>query len=369
MNDSTCMAHAIRLARQGWYTARPNPRVGCVIEKDGKIIGEGFHRKAGEPHAEINALREAGEQARGATAYITLEPCSHHGRTPPCVNALVEAGISRAVIGMTDPNPAVSGAGIRFLQQAGVPVTKNILKAEAEQLNPGFIKRMTTGLPYIRIKMAMSLDGRTAMASGESQWITGPEARAEVHRMRAASGAVLTGIGTVTADNPSLTFRVSEYPSLRAEIPADTAQPLRVICDSGARMSPQSKMLNLQGQTLIISTVKNKNGTALKQAGAQILHIDADEKGRLPLQTVMEELARREINDVLVESGSIIAGALLAAGLADEIIIFMAPHIMGDNAHGLFHLPALKKMSDRKKLHILDISAIGTDWKITAFPR
>lgn len=368
MNDSACMAQAIHLARQGWYSARPNPRVGCVIVKNGEIVGRGFHRKAGEPHAEVNALRSAGEQARGATAYVTLEPCSHHGRTPPCANTLAEAGVSRVVIGMTDPNPAVSGSGIKFLCNSGITVTQDILKTEAEKLNPGFIKRMSTGLPYVRIKMAMSLDGRTAMASGQSQWITGPQARAEVHRMRAASGAVLTGIGTVARDNPSLTFRVTEHQSLRAEIPADTVQPLRVVCDPRACMSTQSTMLSLRGRILVITAQANDNSRALVRAGAEILRIDADTNGRLPLKTVMDELAKRDINEVMVESGAGIAGDLLEAGLADEIVIFMAPHIMGDNARGLFHLPALKGMSERKRLRIADIRAIGADWKITAYP-
>ncbi len=368
MNDSACMARAIHLARQGWYTTRPNPRVGCVIVKDGEIVGEGFHCRVGEPHAEVNALRDAGEQAHGATAYVTLEPCSHHGRTPPCASILAEAGVSRVALGMIDPNPVVSGSGIKFLQGFGIEVTKDILRTEAEKLNPGFIKRMITGLPYIRIKMAMSLDGRTAMASGESQWITGPEVRAEVHRMRAASGAVLTGIGTVTVDNPSLTFRASEHESLRTDIPVNAAQPLRVVCDSRARMSPQSRMLRLEGQTLVITTVENDNCRALAQAGADILRIDAGEDGKLPLDAVMKELAGREINDVMVESGAGIAGELLDIGLVDEIVIFMAPHIMGDNARGLFRLPALEKMSERKKLRISDIRAVGADWKITVFP-
>jgi len=362
------MARAIHLARRGWYTARPNPRVGCVIVKNGEVIGQGFHRKAGESHAEVNALKDAGEQVRGATVYVTLEPCSHHGRTPPCTDILAEAGVSRVVIGMIDPNPAVSGSGIKSLHRSGIEVTRDILKTEAEKLNPGFIKRMSTGLPYIRIKMAMSLDGRTAMASGQSQWITGPQARAEVHRMRAASDAVLTGSGTVAKDNPSLTFRLSEHEFLRAEIPADVVQPLRVVCDSRASMSPRSAMLNLQGKTLVVTSEENDNSRALVRAGAEILRIDADTNGRLPLNVVMNELAKREINDVMIESGAGIAGGLLEAGLVDEIIIFMAPHIMGDNARGLFHLPALRDMSERKKLHVSDIRAIGADWKITIFP-
>lgn len=366
MTHEAYMARAIQLARQGWYSTRPNPRVGCVLIKDGTVIGEGFHRKAGKPHAEINALNAAGAAAQGATAYVTLEPCSHFGKTPPCANALIEAGVSHVVVAMTDPNPAVSGSGIQRLRAAGIEVTENILQAQAEELNPGFIKRMSRGMPYVRLKMAMSLDGRTAMASGESKWISSSQSRADVHRMRAASGAMLTGINTVMQDDPSLTFRVDEHESLAAEIPDDLEQPLRVVCDSKARLSLQAKILSQPGTTLLATT--SDISAELKNSQLESIRVSADEQGKVSLPDVLRELANRQINDVMVEAGAGMAGALLQGSLVDELIIYMAPHLMGDQARGLASIPGLDRMADRLKLKIIDIRAMGSDWKITARP-
>ena len=362
------MARAIQLAKQGWYTTRPNPRVGCVIVKNGSVIGEGYHARAGEPHAEMHALAEAGERAQQATAYVTLEPCSHTGRTPPCANALIEADIKRVVVAMQDPNPRVAGQGIERLRQAGVEVTLDVLRSEASQLNPGFIKRMRSGLPYVRVKMAMSLDGRTAMASGESQWISGQHSRADVHRLRAASGVVLSGSGTVLADNPSLTFRPADFDKLKQQIPADTPQPLRVICDSRLQTPADARLFGNPGKVLIATLSQAEGQQALQQVGAEIIHMD-ENNGKISLRQLLLKLAEREINDVMVEAGAGLVGALLADQLVDEFVIYMAPHLMGDSARGLVHLPDLTTMGQRVNLNIMDIRAIGDDWKITASPR
>ena len=361
------MARAIQLAKRGYFTARPNPRVGCIIVKNARVIGEGFHRRAGEPHAEVHALKEAGDAAAAATLYVTLEPCTHTGLTPPCVDALIAAGIKRVVVAITDPNPAVCGRGIKRLRAAGIEVTEGVLEAEARNLNVGFIKRMQHGLPYVRVKLAMSLDGRTAMASGESQWITGADARADVHRLRAASGAILTGSGTVMADNPALTFRLDEYPQLAQEIPADTEQPLRVICDSSLQSPANAKIFSQPGQTLIATRSSSQQSDALQRERVEMLPVQ-ESGAKVSLPAVLQALAARGINDVMVEAGAGMAGALLGEQLVDEFVIYMAPHLMGDNARGLFVLPALTAMADRIEVKINDIRAVGDDWKITATP-
>ena len=365
--DIAYMARAIQLARGGYFTARPNPIVGCVIVKDHRIIGEGFHRKAGEPHAEIHALNAAANNAKGSTVYVTLEPCSHTGRTPPCANALIEAGVKRVVAAMTDPNPEVAGEGLDRLRAAGIEVTEGVLQSEAMQLNPGFIKRMQHGLPYVRVKLAMSLDGRTAMASGESKWITGEHARVDVHRLRAASGVMMTGSGTILADNPSLTYRLQDHEQFRQQIPADAEQPLRVICDSRLLTPTTAKILQRPGNTLIATLQMDERAEALQQAGAEVIQIKQD-NGKLSLQDLLANLAERGINEVMVEAGAGLAGALLNAKLVDEFIIYMAPHLMGDSARGLMQLPGLDAMADRVVVKIKDIRAIGDDWKITAIP-
>jgi len=367
MNDFDYMSRALKLARRGLYTTRQNPRVGCVIVKDDEIVGEGFHNVPGGPHAEINALYAAGERARGATVYVTLEPCAHHGKTPPCADTLIAAGVRQVVVAMTDPNPLVAGQGIKRLQDAGISVREGVMSSAASELNPGFIKRMTQGLPLVRVKLAMSLDGRTAMASGESQWITGPAARADVHRWRARSCAILTGSGTVLADNPGLTFRLDEHESLRQEIPADTQQPLRVVCDSTLKIPADSRIIAQPGKTLIATIRTTDQAREWIGAGAEVISLP-ENGNKVSLSAVMQELSKREINEVLVEAGPGMAGALLAEGLVDELLVYMAPHLMGDQAHGLVTIPGLETMSDRIPLKINDIRAVGTDWRIAATP-
>ncbi len=363
--DRQCMARAIRLARRGWYTARPNPRVGCVIARNGEVVGEGYHHRAGEPHAEVNALAAAGEQARGGTAYVSLEPCNHSGRTGPCSLALVEAGVGEVVYGMADPHRAASG-GIESLRQAGVTVRGPLLEEEALALNPGFAKRCRTGLPRVTVKLAMSLDGRTAMASGESQWITGPAARRDVQRLRAASDAVITGIGTVLRDDPALTVREDELGLANgAEIAAH--QPLRVVVDSGLRTPPGARLLQLPGAVLI--AVPGTPPAADFSAAAnppEILSLPGD-GGRVDLQALLGELARRECSEVLVEAGAELAGAFAAAGLVDQLVVYMAPRLMGSNARPLLTLP-LEAMGQSIPLTIAEIRAVGQDWRITAVP-
>lgn len=367
--DHRYMSQALRLAAKGVYSTDPNPRVGCVIVKQGRIIGEGWHQKAGGPHAEINALRKAGSDAKGSTAYVTLEPCSHHGKTPPCADALIKAGVTRVVAGMQDPNPLVSGEGLRKLAAAGLQVQSGVMQPQAEALNPGFIKRMRHNRPYVRCKLAMSVDGRTALANGESRWITGPEARRDVHRLRARSSAILTGINTVLADDPSLNARLENTATSGEDTNCEILQPLRVVVDSGLRMPIRAKMLSLEGTTMI-ATVNNDVSkiSQLQHSGAQV-DVLPSRDGRVDLDSLMEHLAGRQINELMVEAGSVLNGALLQQNLVDEFIIYMAPCLLGDNAKGLFSLPGLRSMDDRMELVIKDIRAVGNDWRISAHVR
>jgi len=348
------MARALKLARKGRYTADPNPCVGSVLVKDGAVIGEGWHVRAGQAHAEINALADAGD-ARGATAYVTLEPCSHVGKTGPCCDALIAAGVARVVVAMQDPNPLVAGQGLQRLQAVGIVVTCGVLAEDAAALNAGFVKRMSTGRPLVTSKLAMSLDGRTAMASGESQWITSTAARQDVHRLRAASSAVLTGINTVLADNPSLTARLDE----------DIEQPVRVVLDSSLQMPVQAKMARQPGKSMILTVSADlaKKGQ-LQQAGFEVYRLDAGEENRLDLEQVLEFLGRQQLNSVLVEAGPILNGALLASRLVDQWIVYAAPCIMGDTARGLFHVPAVQTMADRTDLQLLDVRQVGPDLRL-----
>lgn len=365
--DYQFMARALRLARRGLYTTHPNPRVGCVLVRDGKLVGEGYHQRAGGPHAEPNALRAAGAAARGATAYVTLEPCCHQGRTPACTDALIEAGVSRVVAAMQDPNPLVAGGGFERLRRAGIEVVQDVMKAEAEALNPGFIKRMQSGRPYVRCKLAMSLDGRTAMASGESKWITAAAARLDVQRLRARSDAILTGIGTVLADDPALNVRIET--GLTGDNGQEELhwQPLRIVLDSRMRMPASAKMVSLAGNTLVVCCRDNANRAALESAGVevQLLPGDAD---RIDLTALLDELGRRQINELLIEAGPTLAGGFLAAGLVDELVIYVAPHIMGSTARGLFLLPGLKRMEQRINLDITDLRMVGKDLRVIAKP-
>jgi diaminohydroxyphosphoribosylaminopyrimidine deaminase/5-amino-6-(5-phosphoribosylamino)uracil reductase len=354
------MGRALELARRGLYTTDPNPRVGCVLVRGEEVIGEGWHVRAGGPHAEINALRAAGGRAVGATAYVTLEPCCHHGRTPPCTEALIAAGIRRVVAAMEDPNPRVGGAGLKALQDAGIEVRSGVLAAEAERLNPGFAMRMREGRPWVRSKLAMSLDGGTAMASGESRWITGEAARRDVHRWRALSSAIMTGVGTVLADDPSLTVRLGEDES------GSSRQPLRVILDTHLRTPPGARLLGMPGETLILNGVPDRHREArLVRNGVSVITLPMN-GSRLDLAAVMGYLGRMEINEVHLEAGATLSGALLAAGWVDELLIYLAPHLLGDAARGLFTLPGLERMEQRIELSIDDIRAVGRDWRISA---
>ena len=322
-------------------------------------MGEGGHRRTGEAHAEIIALEAAGIKASGSTAYVTLEPCAHRGRTPPCVNALVEAGISRLVVAMEDPNPKVAGKGLAIAQEAGIDVSTGLLAGDAHRLNEGFVLRMTAGRPMVRLKIAASLDGATAMKSGESQWITGEEARADVHRFRAASGAVLTGVETVLLDDPALNVRDK---ALGDEL----MQPLRVVLDSRLRMPAAAKMLDLPGETLVFCT-DSANRATLEAAGATVVEVDAT-GGRPDLAAVLRHLAGLEINDVFVEAGPVLAGALLTRGLIDELVIYQAPHIMGSETRGMVETPALTALDQRIEFTVENLLRLGNDTRLTLRP-
>lgn len=364
--DYDFMARAFRLAERGLYTTMPNPRVGCVLVKDGQVIGEGWHVRAGEPHAEVNALTAAGDNARGATAYVSLEPCSHTGRTGPCSQALVDAGVSRVVYAMEDPNPLVSGRGIDIMRAGGIQVDGPVLEDDARALNPGFIKRMERKLPFVRCKLAMSLDGRTAMESGESKWITGPRARADVQRLRARSCAIVSGVDSVLQDNSSLTVRADELDLANAREAAEK-QPLRVILDSRLRL-PRNALMFKQHTPILL--VHNGSVEVGHLAGwpefVELLALPGKD-GRIDLQALLRELAQRHCNEVLVEAGSTLAGSFLRRGLLDEIVVYMAPKLLGSNARPIFELP-LETMSASLALKINDIRAVGRDWRITASP-
>ncbi|MBE7927361.1 bifunctional diaminohydroxyphosphoribosylaminopyrimidine deaminase/5-amino-6-(5-phosphoribosylamino)uracil reductase RibD [Pseudomonas saudiphocaensis] len=362
--DHAWMAHALRLARQGLYSTHPNPRVGCVIVRDGQLLGEGWHQRAGEPHAEVHALRQAGDRARGATAYVTLEPCSHHGRTPPCAEALVTAGVARVVAAMRDPNPLVAGRGLERLRSVGIEVVSGVLESEARELNIGFVKRMETGLPYVRAKLAMSLDGRTAMASGESQWITGPAARSEVQRLRARSSVVLSGADTVLMDDARLTVRAAELglDPEQTEL-ALKRPPLRVLVDGRQRV-PLDAPFFQAGPALVAST--SEAAESYRAAGHELLTL-ATAEGRVDLPALLRTLAERGANEVLLEAGPRLVGAFVALGLVDEYQIFVAAKFLGSSARPLLELP-LDRMSEAHELKIEDIRAFGDDWRILARP-
>lgn len=358
--DHRHMACAIQLARRGQYTTHPNPQVGCVIVRDGEVVGEGWHERAGQPHAEINALREAGSLSENTDVYVTLEPCSHFGRTPPCADALIKAGVRRVIVAMADPNPVVSGEGIVRLQQAGIEVAVGLLNAEAQKLNPGFISGMTRKRPFVRVKMAMSLDGRTAMSSGESAWITGAEARHDVQLWRARAGALLTGIGTVLMDKPSLNVRVTAE---QLGIKSPVRQPGRVILDSALQFPEDAPLLQHEGQIRIYTCSQDAVKIArLQQQGVIVRQFPGSQP---ELAAVLNALYEDGINEVHVEAGATLSGALVAIGLADELLIYMAPHLMGSTARPLFQLP-FALMQDRVALTIRDIRAIGNDWRILA---
>ena len=372
--DAVWMARALQLAAQGLYTTGVNPRVGCVLVKEGLLIGEGWHERAGEGHAEIMALHDAkhrGHDTQGVTAYVTLEPCSHHGKTPPCAEALIKAGVSRVVAAMEDPNPLVAGKGFALLQAAGIAVAAPLMAAEAEALNVGFVKRMRTGLPWVRLKMAGSLDGRSALANGQSQWITSPEARVDGHRFRARAQAILTGVGTLIADDPQLTVRdvsgpVAQHTGQNGGEPLALTPPLRVVLDSHLRMPVIAKIL--QGGCLIATASTDLDKTrALQAAGAEIVVL-SDANGRVDLVAMLKDLAQRGVNEVHVEAGSRLSGVFLKSGLVDELLCYMAPCLLGSDASGWFDDLNLASLDQKIRLKFHDVRLIGTDLRIIARP-
>ncbi|MFN3397410.1 MAG: bifunctional diaminohydroxyphosphoribosylaminopyrimidine deaminase/5-amino-6-(5-phosphoribosylamino)uracil reductase RibD [Sulfurimicrobium sp.] len=353
--DHAFMASAMQLAQRGLYSTTPNPRVGCVIVRDGKVVGEGWHARAGEPHAEVHALRQAGESARGATVYVTLEPCSHYGRTPPCAGALIKAGVARVVVAMRDPNPMVAGQGIAMLELAGIPTACGVLENEARELNAGFISRMERGRPWLRLKIAATLDGKTALNNGVSQWITGPDARRDAHRWRARSCAMLTGIGTVLADDPSFTVRDIET----------GRQPLKVVVDANLSMPLDAKLLQGAGVLIATGCDEGERIRQLQDAGAEVLALPA-EHGLIDLAQLLHELGRRGMNEVTVEAGKVLNGALLSAGVVDELVFYLAPILFGDKARGMFGVPEIEEMNQRHELEIRDLRMVGRDMRIVA---
>ena len=355
--DHAHMAHALRLAERGLYTTTPNPRVGCVIVNDGSVVGEGWHERAGEPHAEVHALRAAGERARGATAYATLEPCNHHGRTPPCCDALIQSGVAKVVAATADPNPLVAGTGLQALSGAGLEVAVGLMEGEARELNIGFISRMTRGRPWFRMKIAASLDGKTALNNGVSQWITGADARADGPHWRARSCGILTGIGTVKDDDPRLTVRAV----------ATTRQPKKILIDSRLDVSPHAQLFNSAELLIFCSHAEPSKRDELATKGATLLTLP-DKQGKVDLAAMAQELGKRGMNEVLIEAGTKLNGSLLRAGLVDELVIYLAPHLLGDSARGMFGLPELTSLSDRVELEIKDIRQIGNDIRVIARP-
>jgi len=354
-DDHRYMARALELARRGLHTACPNPRVGCVIVREGRVVGEGWHERAGAAHAEVGALAQAGARARGASAYVSLEPCAHHGRTAPCVDALGSAGIKRVIAAMRDPNPLVSGKGIARLEQQSIAVETGLLEDEARELNIGFVSRMTRGRPWVRVKLAASLDGKTALANGQSRWITGETARRDGHQWRARSCAVLTGIGTVRDDDPLLTVR---------EV-ATTRQPLRVVVDSRLEIPLDARILD--GGAVLVAAAHEDRGkiAALRAKGAEVI-VMPNRAGKVELRGLFEELGRREINEVHVEAGYKLNGSLLGEALVDELVLYLAPHVIGDTARGMFHLPELTDLAGRRQLQIRDLRMVGADIRVLA---
>lgn len=351
--DDNYMVRALQLARKGLLTSDPNPCVGSVVVRDNRVVGEGWHNRAGGDHAEVEALRIAGEYAKGATVYVTLEPCCHYGKTPPCTEKLIESGVDRVVAAMKDPNPRVAGQGFKVLVDAGIETQDGILEAAAEQLNRGFCRRMRTGKPYVVSKLAMSLDGRTALASGDSKWITGECARLDVHRMRAQSSAIMTGIETVLADDPLLNARLE----LRSD---QLIQPLRIILDSRLRV-PVNAKIRQQGSAPLVLTISGDSikMAQLNDAGFKVIKLEEDGDGRLDLSAVMAYLGGIGINELMVEAGPTLNGALLAQGLVDEWIVYQSASILGHTARGLVNLSEMEKMSDRYKLKLLDVRSVG----------
>ncbi|MDG3087317.1 bifunctional diaminohydroxyphosphoribosylaminopyrimidine deaminase/5-amino-6-(5-phosphoribosylamino)uracil reductase RibD [Vibrio hannami] len=356
--DFEMMSRAIQLAKGGIYTTHPNPNVGCVIIKDGKMIGEGFHYRAGEPHAEVHALRAAGSNAEGATAYVTLEPCSHFGRTPPCAEALIKAKVSRVVCAMQDPNPQVAGRGVNMLREAGIEVDVGLLEAEANALNPAFLKKMRTGMPFVQLKLASSLDGKTALSNGVSKWITSPEARQDVQRFRAQSGAILSTSKTVIEDNASLTVRMDELPaSLKSHYPeSELRQPARVILDRQNQLTPELALFQAGGEIIRLSSDSSAD-----------IQVSLDTDGNLDLERALCQLAKEfNINHIWVEAGATLAASLIQQNLVDELILYQAPKVMGADSRSLVNMTGLTEMNETIDLEIKDIRMVGPDIRVIA---
>jgi diaminohydroxyphosphoribosylaminopyrimidine deaminase/5-amino-6-(5-phosphoribosylamino)uracil reductase len=353
--DREFMARALGLAERGLFTTTPNPRVGCVIVRDGEVVGEGFHARAGEAHAEANALAAAGARAAGATVYVTLEPCSHHGRTPPCADALIAARVRRVVAAMGDPNPKVAGEGFARLRAAGVEVASALLEDEARELNIGFVSRLTRGRPWVRLKVAATLDGRTAAANGQSQWITSEASRRDGHRWRARACAVLTGIGTVRDDDPRLTVR---------EV-ATTRQPFKVLVDSRLAVPLDARILEGGHVLVAAASADRAKAAALQAKGAEVVVLP-NAAGKVELADLMRELARRELNEIHVEAGVKLSGSLVAAGVVDELLIYLAPSLLGDRGSGMFNLPSIARLDQKLPLRLVDVQQLGTDVRIVA---
>ena len=358
--DEQLMSRALQLAARGLYTTQPNPRVGCVIAHGATIVGEGWHKRSGEAHAEALALQQAGSNAKGATAYVTLEPHCHQSRTPPCTDALIRAGVARVISAMADPNPQVSGQGHEQLRAAGIDVEVGLLEATAKSLNAGFIKRMTHGLPWVTVKVASSLDGYVALASGESRWITGDASRQDVQRLRARSSAIITGINTVLMDDPQLTVRDPQLDTLGR-------QPLRVVIDSNARTPAQARLLREPGETFIYAA--EKSGGLAGPAGAQVLSLTARADGKVDLEAVLKDLARRGCNEALVEAGPTLSGEFLRENLADELVVYVAPVLLGRGARSMLALPSLQSMQERRTLQLIDSRHVGNDIRLRLRPQ
>ena len=360
--DEQCMRRALELAARGLFTTDPNPRVGCVLAAGGRVVGEGWHERAGEAHAEVRALAAAGAAARDTTAYVSLEPCSHHGRTPPCTEALISAGVARVVYALEDPNPKVRGAGAAALHAAGLSVAGGLLAEESAALNPGYLKRMQTGMPFVRVKLGASLDGRTALASGESRWITGKRARQDAQRYRARSSAVLTGIDTVLADDPALNVRIEE----------EARQPLRVVLDSALRLPPTARLIEREGAPLLFTAAAalaaSPARAILEERGVRIESLPLEAPGRLSLSAALRRLAELECNEVWVEAGARLAGAFLAAGLVDELVVYLAPRLLGHEARPLAELPAPVSLAAAPALRFTECTPIGGDLRLVARP-
>jgi diaminohydroxyphosphoribosylaminopyrimidine deaminase/5-amino-6-(5-phosphoribosylamino)uracil reductase len=366
LSDHQFMQRAISLAKRGHFTTSPNPRVGCVLVKNGEIIAEGFHKKAGQGHAEVYALKQAGVEAKGATAYVTLEPCSHYGLTPPCAEALINAKVSHVIAAMVDPDPRVSGRGLAMLEAAGITTQFGLLEQDARALNPGFINAMTTKMPYVRCKLAASLDGKTAMASGESQWITGSEARTDVQRLRAQSCGVICGADSVIFDNARMNIRWDSLGALKNNYAEeDIRQPIRIIIDGRNRLTPELAIFQQPSKILIIRhTIENIHVWPHFVEQVQIKKVTGSE--HVNLNALLVYLAKQGLNDVLIESGAQLAGAFIEQGLVDELVLYQAPKLMGNDSKGLVSMPSTVKLSDAKALDITDVRLVGKDIRLTA---